>query len=89
LKDKVGVRAPPGKKKAALERVQELEEAITAREPDLVTMEYVARWFARQLPELADDVTHVIVHPGVVQLVGAASIALAAEFRRRFGAGHF
>ena len=79
------VKAPPEKKDAALERVDELEEAITAQEPDLPTMEYVKRWFVRNLPDLAGAVTSVVVHPIVGKLVEAAGDALAAEFRRRFG----
>ncbi|MFB0537834.1 MAG: hypothetical protein ACETWR_22945 [Anaerolineae bacterium] len=47
LKAKLAAEAPPEKKAAALERVEELEEAITTEEPDLPTMEYVKRWFAR------------------------------------------
>jgi hypothetical protein len=85
LKAGVEAEAPPEKKDAALERVEELEEAITAREPDLATMEYVERWFVRHLPELAGRVTRVIVHPTVGRLVEAAGDALAAEFRHRFG----
>jgi len=85
LKAKVAAKAPPEKKDAALERVKELEEAVTAGEPDLTTMEYVKGWFARNLPDLAGAVTSVVVHPIVGKLVGAAGDALAAEFRRRFG----
>jgi hypothetical protein len=75
----------PDKKAAALERMDELEEAITAEKPDLTTLEYVKRWFARNLPELAGAVTGIIVHPIVGKLVEAAGDGLAAEFRRRFG----
>jgi hypothetical protein len=73
------------KKAAALERMDELEEAITAEKPDLTTMEYVKRWFARYLPELAGAVAGVIIHPIVGKLVEAAGDGLATEFRRRFG----
>ena len=85
LKAKVAAEAPPEKKDSALGRVEELEEAITAKEPDLTTMEYVKRWFVKNLPNLAGAVTSVVVHPIVGKLVEAASDALAAEFRRRFG----
>ena len=85
LKAKVAAEAPPDKKDAALERVEELEEAVAAEEPDLTTMEYVKRWFVKNLPGLAGAVTSVIVHPIVGKLVEAAGDALAAEFRRRFG----
>jgi hypothetical protein len=84
LKAKVAAEAPPDKKDAALERVAELEEAVTAEEPDLPTMEYVKGWFAKNLPGLAGAVTSVVVHPVVGKLVEAAGDALAAEFRRRF-----
>jgi len=85
LKAKVEAEAPPDKKEAAVERLQELEEAVTSKEPDLTTMEYVKRWFARNLPSLAGAVTSVVVHPIVGKLVEAAGDAVAAEFRRRFG----
>jgi len=84
LRAKVAAEAPTEKKDAALERVAELEEAITAEEPDLATMEYVERWFVKNLPELAEAVTRVVVHPIVGKRVEAAGDALAAEFRRRF-----
>jgi hypothetical protein len=85
LKAKVAAEAPPEKKDAALERVEELGEAIAAKEPDLATMEYVKRWFVKNLPGLAGAVTSVVVHPIVGKLVEATGDALAAEFRRRFG----
>ncbi|MGD1994345.1 MAG: caspase family protein [Anaerolineae bacterium] len=86
LRATVETEAPPEKKEAALERVEELGQAIAASEPDLTTMEYVKRWFAKHLPGLAGAVTGVVVHPIVGKLVEAAGDALAAEFRRRFGA---
>jgi hypothetical protein len=69
----------------ARERLDELEEAVTAPEPDLSTMEYVRTWFGKRLPALAGTVTGLIVHPVVGRLVEAAGEALSAEFRRRFG----
>ncbi|MCK4472391.1 MAG: hypothetical protein KAW49_11475 [Anaerolineae bacterium] len=85
LKAQVEAGSPPEKKEAALERVEELEEAITAEEPDLTTMEYVKRWFVKNVPALAGAVTGVVVHPIVGKLVEAAGDAMATEFRRRFG----
>jgi len=84
LKAQVEAQAPPEKRAAALERVGELGEAVAAAEPDLTTMEYVKRWFVRNIPELAGVVTGVLVHPVVGKLVEAAGDALATEFRRRF-----
>jgi hypothetical protein len=79
--------ATDAQKAAAAERVGELEDAVTAPEPDLSTMEYVRNWFARNLPTLAGAVTSVVVNPIVGKLVAAAGETLSAEFKRRFGAG--
>ena len=68
-----------------MERVDELEQAITEEKPDLSTMEYVKNWFVRNLPGLAGTVTSVVVHPIVGKLVEAGGDALVGEFRRRFG----
>ncbi|MBF6076627.1 hypothetical protein ACWEPH_03000 [Nocardia beijingensis] len=71
----------------ARERLDELEEAVTAPEPDLSTMDYVRNWFVRNVPGLAGAVTGLIVHPIVGQLVTAVGGTLAAEYQRRFGSG--
>jgi len=80
LKARVAAGAPPDKRDAALERVDELEEAITAEEPDLTTMEYVRGWFARHLPGLAGAVTGAVAHPIVGRLVEAAGQEIHANF---------
>ena len=64
----------------------ELQEAITATEPDLTVMEYAKSWFAKNLPQVAGTVASLVVHPIVGKLVGAAGDKLAADFRRRFDA---
>ena len=85
LKVKVEAEAPPDQKKTALERVGELEEAITGKEPDLTGMEYVKNWFVKHIPALAGAVTSVVVNPIVGKLVEAAGEMVAQEFKRRFG----
>jgi hypothetical protein len=60
--------------------VTELEEALTAEKPDLTTVQYVKRWFARNLPALAGSLTSLLVHPLVGRLVQAGGDALVAEF---------
>ena len=85
LKTYIEANVPSDKKVAALEHAAELEDAITAGEPDLGAIGYVRRWFARHLPELVGAVTSVVVHPIVGKLVEAAGEGLASEFRRRFG----
>ena len=85
LLTQVKAQASPEQKQAAVERVQELSEAVTANELDLSTMEYVKRWFVKNLPGLGGAVTSLILHPTVGKLVKASGDALATDFRRRFG----
>jgi hypothetical protein len=85
LRSQVEAEAQPDKKGAALERVEELEQAVTDKKPDLSTMEYVRNWFVKNLPGLAGAVTSVVVHPIVGKLIEAGGDALVGEFRRRFG----
>src|SRR5512145_3576963 len=49
LRTKIAQEVPPAAKDKALERVDELHEAVTAKEPDLTTMEYVKNWFTKNL----------------------------------------
>jgi serine/threonine protein kinase len=85
LKADVTAEAPAEKKTAALERLSELSEALTAASPDLDTIAYVKSWFGKNIPALAEAVTALIIHPAVSQLMAAAGETVAAEFRRRFG----
>lgn len=85
LKQQVTTAAPPEQQQAALERLNELEEAVTTSKPDLSTMEYVKRWFSKNLPALSGAVTSVVIHPVVGKVVEAAGELVAADFRRRFG----
>jgi len=85
VRAKVEQEAPPEKKEQALEHVDELKEAVAAKEPDLSTMEYVKNWFLNHLPSVAGSVTGLIINPLVGKLVEAGGDALAASFRHRFG----
>lgn len=78
LKSQVEVEAPADKKADGLERVDELEQAITEKKPDLSTMENVKKWFGKHIPGLAGAVTAVVVNPLIGKLV-------AADFKQRFG----
>ncbi|ESA34637.1 hypothetical protein N836_16150 [Leptolyngbya sp. Heron Island J] len=84
LKTQVAEAAPADKKASALERIDELEAAITAEEPDLTTMDYIKRWFVKNLPTLSGAVTSVVIHPIVGKLVEAAGTMAADEFQERF-----
>jgi len=85
LRDKVASSVPSEQKDAALERVQELEQAVAEKKPDLTTMEYVKNWFARNLPSLAGAVTGLILNPLIGKLVEAGGDLLVKDFQRRFG----
>jgi hypothetical protein len=84
LKEQITSSAPTDKQPAALEKASELEEAITAGEPDISTMEYVRNWFGKNLPQLAGAVTGLVVNPIVGKLVEAAGETISHEFKRRF-----
>lgn len=85
LEQQVQAEAPSESKENALKRVEELKEAVTAEEPDLDRIEYVKRWFTKNLPTLAGAVTSVVVNPIVGKLVAVAGDAVAADFKQRFG----
>lgn len=81
LKTQVAASAPPESKDAAVERIGELEDAVTAETPDLTTVQYVKQWFLKNLPGVAGSVTGILVHPVVGKLVQAAGEAIAGQFR--------
>jgi tetrahydromethanopterin S-methyltransferase subunit G len=76
---------PPDQQAAALERVDELQEAVVADEPDLTTLQYIRKWFGKNLPSLAGSVTGLIIHPVVGKIVEAAGDLAARQFRELFG----
>jgi hypothetical protein len=81
LRADVAAQAPPERQAAAVERIEELEQACLADEPDTTTIAYVGRWFKTNLPGLAGAVTGIVIHPLVGRIVGAAGQAIAAELR--------
>ena len=85
LQNQVAAQAPPDKKNSALERVEELQEAIIAEEPDLETMAYIKKWFGKNTPPLARAVTGVLNNPMVGKVVEARGGPTASELKRRFG----
>ena len=85
LEARVVREAPPDKAAAAVERVKELDAAVTAKVPDLTTLQYVQQWFLKHVPALAASVTSLVIHPLVGKFVGAAGDAAVSEFQRRFG----
>jgi hypothetical protein len=85
LRSKIETDVAPAKKDSALERVGELEQALTEEKPDLTTMEYVKNWFRKNVPALAGMVTSVVVPPIVGKLVEAGGDMLVKDFNKRFG----
>lgn len=84
LKVRITLEVEPSKQSSALERIDELQEAVTPEKINLTTMEYVKQWFMKSLPKISGAVTSVIIHPIVGKLVEASGDVAAEEFRRRF-----
>jgi hypothetical protein len=82
LKERVLAEVPADRKAPALERVEEFQEALTAPEPDLSTVQYVKRWFVKRLPGLAGLLTGVLVHPLLGKLIQSAGDTAVAELAR-------
>jgi len=87
FKQQIEQQAPPDKKAAALERVDELQQEIASKKPDLTTFDYVKGWFGKNLPSLLGGVTSLIINPIVGKVVEAASGLAAEAIKRRFGGG--
>lgn len=77
LREEVSAAVPESERRAAVERVDELEQAVVADQPDLTTIEYVKQWFARKLPMAAGLVASVLIHPLVGRIVERAGDKLA------------
>jgi hypothetical protein len=73
LREQVAAQAPADQRGPAVERVEELEQAVFAEQPDLTTIQYVTRWFRRNLPSLAGAVSGLVVTPLVGGLVHVAT----------------
>jgi len=85
LKKQVEQQAPPDKKAAALERVDELQQEVTSPKPEPTTFAYVKNWFGKNAPALLGSVTSLVVNPLVGKVVEAASNVAAEAIRRQFG----
>ncbi|WP_432073883.1 hypothetical protein [Streptomyces wuyuanensis] len=67
-------------KGAAVDRLEELEAAVTDGEPDVRTMGRVRTWFAEKVPAALGAVTALLLHPTAALLVQAAGEDVAAAF---------
>lgn len=85
LKKSIQSTAPPDQKDEALQKADELQEALLAEKPDASAAAKARDWFVKNLPGVAGAVTGMVVNPIVGKLVEAAGDAVASEFRQRFG----
>jgi hypothetical protein len=72
LREQIAAQAPAEQHDAAVGRIEELEQAAFAEQPDLTTIQLVTRWFKRNLPALAGSVTSLVATPLVGRLVQVA-----------------
>ena len=85
VRAQVRAQAPADKRDGALERIDELQQALVADKPDPSTAGYVKGWFARNVPGIAGAVVSLVVHPVVGKLVEAGGAALADQFAKFLG----
>jgi hypothetical protein len=85
VKAQIVAQVPQEQQAAALERVDELQEAVVTETLDLTTLQYVRAWFGKNVPKLAGSVTGLIIHPVVGKIVEAAGELAASQFRALFG----
>ncbi len=85
VRSRIEREAPADRREAALERIDELKEAVVKEKPDLTTMAYVRQWFLKSAPGLAGHVVSVFINPIVGKLVEAAGEMTAEAFLKRFG----
>ncbi len=85
FKAQVVKNAPPDKRAAALERVDELESELIDKKPTLSTFEYVRNWFIKYAPGIVGGLTSIVVNPIIGKIVEAAGELAAGEFRKRLG----
>jgi hypothetical protein len=77
LREQVAAAVPEADRPGAIERLDELQEAVVADKPDLTTIQYVKDWFVRKAPAAAGLVASVLIHPIVGQIVERAGGKLA------------
>jgi serine/threonine protein kinase len=76
---------PQERQQAALERLEELSEALTTMPPDLDTAVYVKAWLTKNTPTLTTAITALLAHSAVRQLMTAAGGPVVADYERRLG----
>lgn len=81
LRLQVQANTSPECREGALERIDELAEAMTAEQPELGTARYVLDWFRKKVPAMAGAVRTLILNPLVSRIVGAAGDVAAADFQ--------
>ena len=80
LRKRIAAEVPVDQQGSALDRVDELADAVTDEKPELSTITAALTWFRKKLPELAAAVKDLILNPLVSRVVGATGEVAAAEF---------
>jgi len=84
LRAQMAEQAPPEMEEEAKAKVDALEEAVTAKTPDLEKMARIREWFVKHLPSAVGTVTSVLVNPILGKVVEAAGDLAAEQLRQRF-----
>jgi hypothetical protein len=82
LRARVAAESLSEQRTGALERVDELTDALTTEEPEIGTVRYVLGWFRKKVPALAGAVRDLVLNPLVSRIVGAAGDVAAADFEQ-------
>lgn len=82
LRVQVAAEAPSEQRAGALERVDELTDALTTEEPEIGTVRYVLGWFRKKVPALTASIRDLVLNPLVSRIVGAAGDVAAADFEQ-------
>lgn len=85
LRCDIAREAPGDLRDGAVERAEELEQAVLSEEMDVTTIAYVTRWFARRVPDLGRRVAGAFADPAVARMLDGARSGLASELRASLG----
>ena len=84
FKKQIELQAPPDKKAAALERVDELQQEVLSKKPELSTFDYVKKWFSKNLPGLLGGITSLVVNPIIGKVVEAGAGLAVNALKQHF-----
>ena len=80
LRERIETEAPADQQARALDRVDELADAVTDKKPELSTIKAALNWFRNKVPQMAGAVKELVLNPLVARIVGATGEVAAEEF---------